>query len=195
MATDNKKILTAEQELKLRQPIDDYVGAIQQKINALRENGTDKVLDIQGELDNLKRDRIYTAQEKESIRAKLTAELEKAKAVESKNKDEIAKLIADAEGYLKGHFNKDYYQAVVESTNEEKALAQQKYQQAVAQLNQEHQATVSKLSDHLVNTRFIKEYSADRVVLDNGREVEISKNYRDHVRQHYISMLKGRRWE
>lgn len=123
MATDNKKILTAEQELKLRQPIDDYVGAIQQKINALRENGTDKVLDIQGELDNLKRDRIYTAQEKESIRAKLTAELEKAKAVESKNKDEIAKLIADAEGYLKGHFNKDYYQAVVESTNEEKALA------------------------------------------------------------------------
>ena len=88
MATDNKKILTAEQELKLRQPIDDYVGAIQQKINALRENGTDKVLDIQGELDNLKRDRIYTAQEKESIRAKLTAELEKAKAVESKNKDE-----------------------------------------------------------------------------------------------------------
>src|SRR5699024_2314364 len=104
-------------------------GAIQQKINALRENGTDKVLDIQGELDNLKRDRIYTAQEKESIRAKLTAELEKAKAVESKNKDEIAKLIADAEGYLKGHFNKDYYQAVVESTNEEKALAQQKYQQ------------------------------------------------------------------
>ena len=93
MATDNKKILTAEQELKLRQPIDDYVGAIQQKINALRENGTDKVLDIQGELDNLKRDRIYTAQEKESIRAKLTAELEKAKAVESKNKDEIAKLM------------------------------------------------------------------------------------------------------
>ena len=63
--------------------------------------------------------------------------------MESKNKDEIAKLIADAEGYLKGHFNKDYYQAVVESTNEEKALAQQKYQQAVAQLNQEHQATVS----------------------------------------------------
>lgn len=43
----------------------------------------------------------------------------------------------------------------------------------------------------LVNTRFIKEYSADRVVLDNGREVEISKNYRDHVRQHYISMLRG----
>ena len=35
----------------------------------------------------------------------------------------------------------------MESTNEEKALAQQKYQQAVAQLNQEHQATVSKLSD------------------------------------------------
>lgn len=47
----------------------------------------------------------------------------------------------------------------------------------------------------LVNARFIKEYSADRVVLDNGREVEISKNYRDHVRQHYMSMLREKRWE
>lgn len=47
----------------------------------------------------------------------------------------------------------------------------------------------------LVNARFIKEYSADRIVLDNGREVEISKNYRDQVRQHYMSMLREKRWE
>lgn len=30
----NSKILTAEQEMKLRQPIDDYVGKIQTKIDA-----------------------------------------------------------------------------------------------------------------------------------------------------------------
>ena len=195
MATDNKKILTAEQELKLRQPIDDYVGAIQQKINALRENGTDKVLDIQGELDNLKRDRIYTAQEKESIRAKLTAELEKAKAVESKNKDEIAKLIADAEGYLKGHFNKDYYQAVVESTNEEKALAQQKYQQAVAQLNQEHQATVSKLSDQreIKDEKYVHKNRLFDAKVQLAKDLQEAKDRRhaafDH-QYHLIDMLR-----
>ena len=31
----NNKILTAEQEIALRQPIDDYVGGIQKKIDAL----------------------------------------------------------------------------------------------------------------------------------------------------------------
>lgn len=47
----------------------------------------------------------------------------------------------------------------------------------------------------LVNSRFIKEYSADKVILDNGLEVEISKNYKENVRQHYLSMLRGKRWE
>lgn len=50
MATENK-ILTAEQELKLRQPIDEYVGGIQAKIDALRVDGTDRVIDIQSTLD------------------------------------------------------------------------------------------------------------------------------------------------
>ena len=34
---ENTKILTAEQESQLRAPIDEYVGAIQEKINALRQ--------------------------------------------------------------------------------------------------------------------------------------------------------------
>ena len=63
MAAENTKILTAEQEAQLLAPIDEHVGAIQEKINALRLNGTDKVLDIQNSLETLKRDRIYTAEE------------------------------------------------------------------------------------------------------------------------------------
>lgn len=47
----------------------------------------------------------------------------------------------------------------------------------------------------LVNSQFVKEYSVDKVVLDNGTEVEISKRYKDNVRQHYISMLREQRWE
>ena len=64
MVADNTKILTAEQEQQLRAPIDEYVGGIQKKIDALRADGTDKVLEYQGALEDLKRDRIYTAEEK-----------------------------------------------------------------------------------------------------------------------------------
>ena len=147
MVAENTKILTAEQEANLLQPIDEYVGGIQAKIDALRVDGTDRVIEIQNSIDNLKRDRIYTAQEKASKLETYKKDLEAAKAVEAKNKEEVSKLIAQAESYLKEHYNTDYYQAVLESCKEEKKLALEKYTASVAQLNKEHQATVSKLSD------------------------------------------------
>ena len=147
MVTENTKILTAEQEAKLLQPIDEYVGDIQAKINELRADGTDRVIEIQSNLDNLKRDRIYTQEEKAARSAQLSKELEQAKAVENQRKDEVSKLIGEAEQYLKAHYNTDYYQAVVASCKEEKAAAQVKYRQAVEDLQKEHQATVAKLSD------------------------------------------------
>ena len=147
MAPVKTNILTAEQEDKLRQSIDEYVGSILAKIDALRADGTDKVLEIQSNLDSLKRDRIYTKQEKESIAEGWRKELEKAKAVEAKNKAEVSKLIADAETYLKAHFNQDYFQYVAASCKEEKSFAQEKYRATVAELNQEHQKTLSKLTD------------------------------------------------
>lgn len=143
----NAKILTAEQEAKLLQPIDEYVGNIQEKINALREDGTDRVIEIQGEMDNLKRDHIYTQQEKDAKLTKLKAELEKAKAVEAKNKDAVSKHISEAEGYLKAHYDSDYYKAVVESCKAERVVAQDKYRAAVAKLEKDHHATLAKLSD------------------------------------------------
>ena len=147
MAPVKTNILTAEQEDKLRQSIDEYVGSIQAKIDALRADGTDKVLEIQSNLDSLKRDRIYTKQEKDSIAEGWRKELEKAKAVEAKNKAEVSKLIADAETYLKAHFNQDYFQYVAASCKEEKSFAQEKYRATVAELNQEHQKALSKLTD------------------------------------------------
>ena len=147
MVAENTKILTAEQEANLLQPIDEYVGGIQAKIDALRVDGTDRVIEIQNSIDNLKRDRIYTAQEKASKLETYKKDLEAAKAVEAKNKEEVSKLIAQAESYLKEHYNTDYYQAVLEICKEEKKLALEKYTASVAQLNKEHQETVSKLSD------------------------------------------------
>ena len=148
MANGNGKILTAEQEKKLLQPIEEYVGKIQKKIDALREDGTDKVIFLQNTIDATKRDKGLAAAEKESTIARLRGDLEKAKAVEAKNKDEVARLISDAEAYLKAHFDTEYYQPVKESCSQEKARAKTVYEEKVAQLKKEHQATVAKLSNH-----------------------------------------------
>ena len=148
MAKGNSKVLTAEQELQLRQPIEDYVGKIQAQIDSLRVEGTDKVISLQNSIDGLKRDRTLTKGEKEDRIAQLRAGLEKAKEVEVRNKDEIAKLIADAEGYLKAHFDKEYYQPVKESCEQEKELVKERYRQKIAELEKEHQQNLSKLSDH-----------------------------------------------
>ena len=98
MANQNAKILTAEQEAKLRQPIDEYVGKIQDKLDALRVDGTDKVVELLNDIDSLKKDHIYTQQETEASMKQLQADLEKAKAVEAKKKDEGTKHVAEAEG-------------------------------------------------------------------------------------------------
>ena len=43
-------ILSAEEELKLREPIDEYIGKIQEQIDALRLDGTDKVRSLKNHI-------------------------------------------------------------------------------------------------------------------------------------------------
>ncbi len=144
----DNKILTAEQEQKLRGPIDERVGAIQKEIDSLRADGTNKVLSIQNEIDSVKRDRIYTKAEKDAKIAKYQTELEQAKAVEAKHKGEIDKLISEAEGFLNANYDKAYFQPVKESCEREKAAAKEKYSREVARLEKDHKETLAKLSDH-----------------------------------------------
>ena len=148
MANGNSKILTEEQELKLRKPIEDHVGKIQEKIDSLRVDGTEKVVHLQGIIDRMKKDRSLTKGEKENRIQEAKRELEKAKAVEAKNKDQISKLISEAEAYLKEHFNKDYYNAVLESCAQQKVQAKENYKARLVELEKEHQGIVAKLSDH-----------------------------------------------
>lgn len=148
MANNNDTILTAEQEIKLRQPIEDYVGGIQKKIDSLRTDGTQKVLSLQSHIERVKRDAALTKEEKTANIAKDRSELEKAKAVEAKNKEEIKKLISDAETFIKQHFYNDYYRHVKKSCEQEKVVAKEQYRKRIAQLEKEHQAALSKLSDH-----------------------------------------------
>ena len=125
MAKGNNETLTAEQEMQLRKPIEDYVGEIQKKIDSLRADGTNRVVALQNSIDAAKRDRSLTKEERADRIAASSAQMEQAKAVEAKNKDEIAKLISDAEGFLKAHFEKDYYQPLKASCEQEKALAKE----------------------------------------------------------------------
>ena len=195
MANGNSGILTAEQEKKLRQPIDDYVGKIQEKIDRLRADGTDRVISLQNRMDGLKRDRSLTSQEKAAEMAKDREELEKARAVEEKNKDEIAKLISDAENYIKEHFQNDYYLPVKESCRAEKAEAREKYNRRVAELEKEHQAAVSKLSDHqeIKDEKYVHKnrlFDAKMVLEKDLQEIKDRKHAAYTYKYHLIDLLR-----
>ena len=195
MVAEKTKILTVEQEAQLRKPIDEYVGNIQSKIDALRVDGTDQVVEIQNSLDTLKRDRIYTQEEKAAERARLQKALEQAKAVEAKNKDEVSKLIADAEGYLKAHYDTDYYQAVLASCAEEKVVAREKYQEAVAQLEKEHQETIAKMTDakELKDEKYVHKnrlFDAKMKLAKDLQQVKDRQHAAFDYKYHLIDMLR-----
>ena len=107
MANTNA-ILSVEEEDKLRQPIDEYVGKIQAKIDELRKDGTDVVVNLNNHIQLVKEDKNYTKEEQRKLIEEDKKKLVPAKAVEEKNKAQIDSLIADAEKYLDEHFEKDY---------------------------------------------------------------------------------------
>lgn len=148
MAKGNDKILTAEQEQQLRQPIEDYVGKIQEQIDELRVDGTNRVVALQNAIDALKRDRSFQKEEKENRINEYKVELEKAKTVEANNKDKVSKLIDDAIAYLKEHFDKDYYQLLKVSCEQEKILVKENYNKKITELENEHKNNLAKLTDH-----------------------------------------------
>ena len=144
---DKNMILSADAEEKLLKPIDEYVGKIQAQIDELRVDGSDKVRSLKNHIAIAKKDKNLSKEEKDSIIAKDKAALEKAKAVEAANKDKVAKLIADAEGYLKEHYDSEYYSKVVASCETEKAAENESYERVKATLKTEHEQTLAKLSD------------------------------------------------
>ena len=195
MATGNEKILTAEREMELRRPIDDYVGGIQEKINSLRTDGTDKVVSIQNRIDSLKRDKSRSKAENDAAIAKLQGELSKAREVEAKNKDEIAKLIADAESYIKEHYDKEYYAPVEESARYEKEAAKAAYEARLAELQKEHQEAVSKLSDHheIKDENYVyknRQFDAKMDYQKNLQEIKDRRHAAFAHKYHLIDMLR-----
>ena len=194
MANENK-ILTQEQEEQLRQPIDQYVGNIQKQIDELRHDGTDRVIAYQNSIDVAKRDKTLTAGERENRISECRAEIEKAKAVEAKNKDAVSKLIADAESYIKAHYDTEYMQPVKASCAQEKIAAQEKYKQAVAALQKEHQENVAKLTDHkeIKDEKYVHKnrlFDAKMTLAKDLQDVKDRKHAAFNHKYHLLDLLR-----
>ena len=147
MAAPSGKILSVEDETRLIQPIDEYVSNIQHKVDELRADGTTRVVELQTNIDVTKSDRVLTKAERDEAIAGYRSEMEKAKQVEASHKAEVDSLIADAEGYLKEHFDHDYLDHVKASCAAQRVEAKAKYEKALASLEAEHKQTLSSLSD------------------------------------------------
>ena len=115
---ENSVIISAEEEAKLLKPIDEYVEKIQKKIDALRVDGSDKVNDLKNQIAIAKENKNLSKAQRDKIIENSKKELENAKKVEADNKEEIKKLIAEAEDYLAKHYKKDYYDVVNNSLHD-----------------------------------------------------------------------------
>lgn len=131
-------ILSAEEELKLREPIDEYIGKIQEQIDALRLDGTDKVRSLKNHIAVVKESKNLSKEEKTKIIENDKKVLEEANAVESRNKDKVNKLIAEAEDYLSKNYNSQYYNKVVKCCEAEKEAEKKEYERICAVLKVEH---------------------------------------------------------
>ena len=188
-------ILSHDEELALRKPIEDYVGKIQAEIDELREEGTNKVLEYSEEIEVLKRDKIYTKSEKEARISELNGKLQKAKEIEAKNKQPINDKIAVAEKYLNDHYQTDYYNKVVESNKYEVQKAKADYDKKLKELEKEHKDILSGLSDkeEIKEENFIYKnrlFDAKLEYTKNMQEAKDRKHDAFTFEYHLIDLLK-----
>ena len=140
-------IISAEEEAILLKPIDEYVGKIQEQIDALRVEGSDKVNSLKNQIAIAKENKNLTKEEQNKIIGECKKNLEKAKATEDANKQQIAKLIADAEGFLSKHYNSEYYNIVAKSCEAEKKAENSNFEKLKADLQEEHKKALGSLKD------------------------------------------------
>ena len=148
---ENTKILSAEDAEKLLRPIDEHIGEIQKKIDALRVDGADKVAELTDELRMAKESKTLTAEQKEKIRKKDEALLSEAKKTEAANKAQVEKLIAEGEAYLKAHYNTEYLDKIKASGAGEREAAAATYSRKVEALKAEHEKSLAALKGKLAS--------------------------------------------
>lgn len=188
-------ILSAEEELKLREPIDEYIEKIQEQIDALRLDGTDKVRSLKNHIAVVKENKNLSKEEKTKIIECDKKALGEAKAIESRNKDKVKKLIAEAEDYLSEKYNSQYYNKVVNSCETEKELENKEYEKICAVLKEEHMAQLNKLSDsdEIKDEKYVyknKLYDAKMAHESKIQEIKDRKHDAFLHKYHLIDLLR-----
>ena len=188
-------ILSAEEELKLREPIDEYIEKIQEQIDALRLDGTDKVRSLKNHIAVVKENKNLSKEEKTKIIECDKKALVEAKAIESRNKDKVKKLIAEAEDYLSEKYNSQYYNKVVNSCETEKELENKEYEKICAVLKEEHMAQLNKLSDsdEIKDEKYVyknKLYDAKMAHESKIQEIKDRKHDAFLHKYHLIDLLR-----
>lgn len=146
---DQNGILSVEQQEELLRPISEHVATIQEKIDALRLEGTDAVLLLRRHMEYIRNDRNYSKAEKANIVEEDKKALKTALAVEAKNKAEVNALIKEAEDYLKANYRSQYYKPVVKSLDKAKIQAIEQHKERLAALAKEHKENLAKIrSEH-----------------------------------------------
>ena len=194
MAKDSR-ILSVEEEAKLLKPIDEYVGKIQEQIDALRVDGSDKVQSLKTHMSLAKVDKNYTKEERAKIIEEDKKALEKAKAVENANKGKIAGLIADAEKYLAEHYDKEYYQKVAASCDAQKEQAKAEYKKVCEDLKEEHEKLVVSLTDkqEIKDEKYVYKnriFDADMTHESKLQEIKDRKHDAYAHKYHLIDLLR-----
>ena len=150
-------ILTAQEEQALLQPIDEYVGRIQEQINELRKDGTDQVIALNNHIAVVRENANLTKEQKEKIITENRKTLAKAKAVEKQKKPEVSKLIDQAVKYLDEHYDKEYYSKVKASCAAETVAENTRYEKELVKLKEEHKKEFfgSKTAEELKEEKYV----------------------------------------
>lgn len=195
MSQTTANILEPSDEKQLREPIASYVGTLQKKIDDLRADGTNKVIELQSAIESAKRDKSMPHDERQKLITSYTTELQAAKRVEADHKAEIDALIKDAESYLAQHFDKDYFSKVKLSCAAQKVQAKEDYQKSLAQLAQDHAQMMSTLSDaqEIKDEKYVYKNKQFDAKVTYQKTLQDIKNHEHDVfswRYHLIDLLR-----
>ena len=194
MANDIR-CLSIEDEAKLLAPIDEYIGKIQEQIDALRVDGSDRVQALKTHIALTKEDKNYTKQEQQEIICRDKEQLKKAKEIENKNKDKVSGLIADAEAYLAAHYKNDYYKKVADSCTAAKKAENAEYEGIRERLKAEHTKALSELTERqeIKDEKYVYKnrlYDAQMVHESKLQEIKDRKHEAFVHEYHLIDLLR-----
>ena len=192
---DTNKILTAEEEQKLLEPIEAHINEIQKKIDALRVSGTDEVIARRNHIQLVREDKNISKDERPKLIEKDKAAIAKAAEIEKKNKPEVDRLIAEGEAYLREHFDKDFFNKVKDGCAAAKAEAQKKNQALVGQITKEHQEALTRLTDkaEIKDENYVyknKLFDAKMRLDSELQDIKSRQHDAFSIRYHYIDMLR-----